>query len=117
MHYPYLGLGGGVPVVGIADELKLPVKEGVLVQKVIPGGPAARAGLRGGTSEQVVGGQGIIVGGDIITAFNGTPVKDYEDLIATLIKTSKVGDTATLSVVRDGEPIELQVKLAERPAQ
>ena len=117
VRYPYLGLGGGVSVVSVADELKLPVKEGVLVQRVLEGGPAARAGLRGGTEEKMVGGQPMLTGGDIITAFNGQPVKDYEDLISTLIKTSKVGDTVTLSVWRDGEQIELQVTLVERPRQ
>ena len=117
VRYPYLGLGGGVAVAGVADELKLPVQQGVLLQRVLPGGPAARAGLRGGTEQQIVGGQQMFVGGDIVTAFNGIPIKDYEDLIATLIKSSKVGDTATLSVWRDGEQIEVKVKLVERPQQ
>jgi 2-alkenal reductase len=115
VRYPYLGLGGGVAIVGVADELNLPVTQGVLLQRIIEGGPSEQAGLRGGTRQQVIEGQQIFTGGDIITAFNGRPVKDYEDLIATLIKTSKVGDTVTLTVWRGDQQIEVQVTLAERP--
>jgi 2-alkenal reductase len=115
VRYPYLGLGGGVGVVSVADELNLPVSEGVLVQRVIEGGPTDRAGLRGGTREAIVAGQPMLTGGDIITAFNGQPVKDYEDLISTLIRTAKVGDTVTLTVWRGNQQIEVQVDLVERP--
>ena len=115
VRYPYLGLGGGVSVARLAGQLDLPVKQGILVQRVLPGGPSAKAGLRGGADEQLVAGLPILVGGDIITAFNGQPVNDYNDLIATLIKTSKVGDTITLTIWRNGQETALQVTLLERP--
>lgn len=115
VRYPYLGLGGGVSVARLAGQLDLPVKQGVLVQRVLQGGPSAKAGLRGGNAEQLVAGVPILVGGDIITEFNGQPVNNYDDLIATLIKTAKVGDTVTLTIWRDGQQSELQVKLLERP--
>ncbi len=115
VRYPYLGLGGGVSVARLAGQLDLPVKQGVLVQRVLQGGPSAKAGLRGGNTEQLVAGVPILVGGDIITEFNGQPVNNYDDLIATLIKTAKVGDTVTLTIWRDGQQSELQVKLLERP--
>lgn len=115
VRYPYLGLGGGISVARLAGQLDLPVKQGVLVQRVLSGGPSAKAGLRGGTDEQIVAGVPILVGGDIITEFNGQPVNDYDDLIATLIKTSNVGDTITLTIWRDGQQSSLEVTLAERP--
>ena len=55
------------------------------------------------------------VGGDIITAINGSPVKDFNDLIAQLTRSWNVGDTVTLTVWRDGQSLDLPVTLAERP--
>ncbi len=117
VRYPYLGLGGGVAVARLAGELDVPVKQGVLVQRVLQGGPSARAGLRGGTDQQLVAGVPIFVGGDIITAFNGKPVNDYDQLIATLVRDAKVGDTITLTIWRDGKQMDLKVTLDERPRQ
>ncbi len=115
VSYPYLGLGGGVSVARLAGQVDLPVKQGVLVEKVLPGGPSAKAGLRAGTDERLVAGIPVVIGGDIITEFNGQPVHDYSDLIAKLVKTSKPGDTVTLTIWRDGKQSSVQVTLGERP--
>jgi 2-alkenal reductase len=79
IRYPYLGITSrdGLNLAEIAEQLNVNVSQGVLVFEVIANGPAARAGLRGGNQERTMMVRGIPVplGGDIITAINGTPVK------------------------------------------
>lgn len=119
IHYPYLGITSrdGLKLSSIADQLNANVKQGVLVIEVVPNGPAAKAGLRGGDLQRTVIIQGapIQLGGDIITAFNGSPVKDYTDLIAQLTATAKPGDTVTLTLIRDGKTQDIKVTVSERP--
>jgi len=50
----------------LAEQIGLPADYGVLVQKVIPGGAAERAGLRGGTQQAYLGNTPIYLGGDLI---------------------------------------------------
>lgn len=112
VRYPYLGIQGEIPLSAVADTLKLPIRQGTMVGGVREGGPVARAGLRGATVDRT---GKITKAGDVIVAFNGSPVSDYEDLIAQLVRTSKPGDKITLTVWRDGKQLDLQVELGERP--
>jgi 2-alkenal reductase len=119
IRYPYLGITSrdGLNLAALGDQLNAKVTQGVLVFEVVPNGPAARAGLRGGSAQRTVDVQGVPVplGGDIITAFNGEPVKDYTDLISKLTASSKPGDTATLTIIRDGKQQEVKLTVGERP--
>ena len=117
VHYPYLGIQASnyFRVSEITDDLNLGVKQGTMVSEVVENGPAAKAGIHGATGTKVVRGVQVPVGGDIITAINGSPVKDFNDLIAQLTRSSNVGDTVTLTVWRDGQSLDLPVTLAERP--
>jgi S1-C subfamily serine protease len=112
----YLGLSS-LTVDGSLSALNLPVKHGALVQKVEPGMPAAKAGIKGGsiTTED---GQ-VAVGGDIITGVNGKTVDSSEDL-ANTIGDFKPGTTVTVELERaTGEghyaKKSVQVKLGTRP--
>ena len=111
MVYPYLGIKGQVPFSAVTDQ-NLGVKRGVIVAGVASNGPVAQAGLRPATVTRNGGLQSV---GDIITAFNGQPIRDYDDLISKLIESSKPGDTAKLTVWRDGKSVDLKVTLGERP--
>lgn len=83
---------------------------GLLVAKVSPQMPAAKAGVRGGNqTEQFRGGE-ITLGGDVITAVDSKPIDGIEDLQAALID-KKAGDSVTLSVVRGGKTQEIKVPL------
>jgi 2-alkenal reductase len=119
IRYPYLGITSrdGLNLAEIADQLGANVTQGVLVFDVVPNGPAARAGIRGGDQQRtvVVRGAPVPLGGDIITAFNGKPVKDYTDLISKLTAETKPGDTATLTILRDGRQQDVQITVGERP--
>ncbi len=91
-------------------------ERGVLVLQVVPGGPADEAGIEGGNRLVQIGRYRIPLGGDIITAVNGEPIADYQDLTVTLETETRVGDTVTVTVVRDGEERGIDITLGERPS-
>jgi S1-C subfamily serine protease len=80
--------------------------KGVVVLRVTPGSPAAAAGLRGVRTE----GGNRVVPGDIILAVDGTTVETVAALLGRLDERA-VGDTVRLTVLRDGERIEVSVTL------
>ncbi|MGD9030624.1 MAG: trypsin-like peptidase domain-containing protein [Anaerolineae bacterium] len=101
--------------------MDVPVDEGVLVLEVNRGGPADRAGIRGGDQVGQIGRYRVPLGGDIITAINGEPIADYQDLTVYLETQTRVGETVSVTLVRvddAGETQEetVQVTLAERPS-
>jgi len=116
-HYPYIGISanGEVTVADLAEELNLPVQHGVLISEVIPGQPAENAGLRGGSQSYAFYGQQVLIGGDIILSVNDYALRDFDDLIAYLVRETSVGQEVLLSVLRDGEHLEIPLKLGERP--
>jgi len=119
VRYPYLGITSreSFSLAGLADRLGVEVKQGVLVFSVARGGPAERAGLRGGDENNtvVIDGVPVPLGGDIITAIDGAPVKDFSDLISKLTANYRVGDRVTLTIIRDGRTQQVEVELGERP--
>ena len=111
---PWLGIQGTSISSLLAEELDLPVDEGVLVQSVVEDGPADKAGLRGGDRQVRFEGVALTTGGDIIVAIGGVSVQDMDDLIVYLADKS-VGQRVTLTVLRDGRRQRIQVTLGERP--
>ncbi len=119
-RYSWLGVStvpdeAGFSVAALAEILSLPVDHGVLVEDVTPGSPAATAGLRGGTRTQTVRGIDIFVDGDIIVAVNGIFVRDLDQLLGYLVENTSPGDVITLTIVRGGETMDVQVELGVRP--
>lgn len=100
-----------------AEQLGLPVDRGVLITDVQADSPAARAGLRGGSRETTLNGMPLRVGGDILLALDGRSIVDGDQLVGLLDLEYRVGDTITLTVLRDGaqEPTDVQVVLEARP--
>jgi 2-alkenal reductase len=114
--YPYLGITSN-PYFGVAElaeVLDLPVTHGVLITEVRPGTAAADAGLRGGDHEVEVMGIPIMAGGDVIVAIDGNKVNDYAEFIAYLVRETEVNQTIVLSIVRDGEELDIPVTLGQR---
>jgi S1-C subfamily serine protease len=116
-RYPYLGItaNGNVTVAELSTELDLPAQRGVLISEVSSGQPAARAGLRGGTDEYSFLGQRVTIGGDIILAIDGYELRDFDDLIAYLVRETSVGQEVVLTILRDGETLQVSLTLGERP--
>jgi S1-C subfamily serine protease len=113
VEHAYLGIGVASVTESAAEELDLPV--GVQVTSVRPGTPAAEADLEAGSGERIVDGQVFATGGDVITEIDGEAVRTAEEL-QRVIDLKSPGDTIVLTVVRDGEELELDVTLTSRPA-
>lgn len=105
---PELGFDGRLLSPNAARVLGIEHEEGILVTKVVPGGPADMAGLKGGTRAITVGDQVIMVGGDIITAIDGMPIKTRSDYVAATDKKS-IGDSVRMTIIRDGKTQEIDI--------
>ena len=115
---PWIGISGTDMVAELAEAMGLdPSQKGALVIDVTVGSPADEAGLIGSTVEAKVDGQSVRVGGDVITAVDGNPIYDFEDLIAYLARYALVGQTIELEVLRDGKTLEIPLTLAARPGE
>jgi len=111
---PWLGLQGRGIDQRLGSVVRLPVTPGYLVEIVYDGSPADRAGIRGGNLSVVVQGEEYLLGGDIVTAIQGAPIRTHHDYIDK-VKTLRVGQRVKISIVRDGQPRELTLTVAERP--
>jgi S1-C subfamily serine protease len=116
VHYAYVGVTTEDLTPSLARRLGLPVTHGALIDGVTPGGPAARAGIRGGTSSIEFQQETVRRGGDVVTAIDGVPVQSGDDLVRIVANRLRPGAYATFSVVRDGRRRTIPVRLAERPA-
>lgn len=95
--------------------MDVPVDEGVLIVETAQGGPAGQAGLRGGDQRMRSGRVVLLIGGDILTAIDGEPITDSQELLRYLDTQTRVGQTIWVTIWRDGEELTLPVLLAERP--
>jgi putative serine protease PepD len=107
-----LGIEGRGLWPGLAEALHLPVQQGILVERVTPGGPAAQAGIRGGTHSIVAGLQELRTGGDVLVAWDDKPLATQMDL-NLLLNRAWPGDSVTLTIIRDGKKMTVPVKLGE----
>lgn len=83
----------------LAEAFDLEVKYGVIVNELIEDSPAEEVGLKID---------------DIIVAIDSEEITDYDDLV-DLLDEREVGDKVTISLIRDGEKLEVVVELAKRP--
>ena len=97
----------------LAEALDLPVKDGLLVEEVTRGGPAAEAGLHGGDRPAMAGMRRIMTGGDLIVAIDGQKIANQFDLNVALNR-KRPGDTVAVTVYRGGKKVVVNVKLGER---
>jgi len=114
-RHTWIGIRGRTITPEMVEALDLTVDTGVLISEVEVGGPAERAGLRGGTREVIVAGIRMMSGGDVVIAINDNTIKSFDDLINYLATRASVGDVVNLRVVREGQEIEVEVVLDERP--
>jgi S1-C subfamily serine protease len=95
--------------------MEVPVDAGLLVIEAVRGAPADQAGIRGGQQLVYIGRYQAPLGGDIIVAINGKPVRNFEELTVYLETRTRVGDTVEVSIIRDGQEQTIPVSLSERP--
>jgi S1-C subfamily serine protease len=117
VEHAYIGITGGSVTPAIAEALKLPTKEGVLVNEVVKGGPADKAGIEGGKTEATIEGAQVRLGGDIITAIDGNSIGSMEDLIDA-IDAAQPGDKMEVTLLHGASAEEktVTVTLGVRPA-
>ena len=108
---PWLGISGTAITEKLAEALNLPVDRGVYVITVVPDSPAAKAGLQGSGTDPTGQPQ---EGGDIITTIDGYQVASVEELIQ-FFNGKKAGDKITLTVIRDGQTLQVPVTLGAWP--
>lgn len=108
----YLGVQMAAVTDQVAEDLNLPAKQGALIQSVQNGGPADKAGLKGGRTPT---GDGLAAGGDLIVEVDGKEVKDPDEVSAAISK-KQPGDTVRITVYRGNDKKTVQVKLGKRPS-
>jgi len=118
-NYAYLGLSGLTIGPDLATQLKLSDNQlGVYVGSVVPNGPSAKAGIQGGSkSVSTDGSSDLQAGGDIITAINDTAVHRFEDIVSYLVTKAEPNQKVTLTLLRDGKEMKVDVTLGSRPSQ
>ncbi len=116
--HPYLGISGTDMTPDIAQAMNLSADtRGALIEQVSPGGPAANANLQGSNNIVTINGVQGTVGGDVITAIDGQTINNMSDIIAYLAIHTQVGQTVTLTILRDGKTQNVPVTLGSRPTQ
>ena len=112
--YPYLGISFNSGM-GLSDYEAVGLKQtyGAYVVEVIKRGPGEKAGLQAGSKASSV--QGLAAGGDLVTAVDGRPVLEFNDLIGYVLENKLPGDKITLTILRDNQKKEVVLTLGKRP--
>jgi S1-C subfamily serine protease len=108
--HPSLSASGTDMTYEIAKAINTNVTYGWLVTSV-----TGQTGLQGGTSQVVVAGEIVTIGGDIIIAINGTRITNIDDLSTYLEEYALPGQTVSVTVVRNNQTMTVGVKLGSRP--
>jgi S1-C subfamily serine protease len=109
---PSLGIVSFAIGPDLASQMGLAADSGVLIQRVLPGGAAERAGLHGGNEQAYVGNTPIMLGGDLIIAIDGQDVTDPQDINAIMEK-HQAGDTVSVTIVRGQRRMTIKLILGE----
>ncbi len=111
--HPWIGFSGNTVTPEIAKAMELDEVKGALIAEVISGSPADKAGLRGGTREIV--GLNTLIGGDVIIAIEDEEIREFDDLISFLSRRGTVGESVTVTIIREREIQKVEVTLDARP--
>ena len=93
VEHAFIGISGGTITPELAKALNLPVNEGVIVQSVVKGGPADKAGSKAGNTSATIDGAEVSLGGDIITEVDGKKLTSMDEVVE-IVQESKPGDEA-----------------------
>ena len=115
---PRLGISEMVPLSRFGSRLlqalNVPIEEGLMVIKVVPGSGADKAGMRNAEAVGIRGTDYTVPLGDVITKVDGKTISQQDDLDRVL-NTKNVGDRVQVEIVRNGRRMTLDVQLAELP--
>ena len=115
-EHPWIGISAMDLTPDLAKAMNLNADQrGALVEEVVAGGPAEMAGLRASDKQHTLDGQNVKIGGDVIVAVDGTPIKGMSELIAYLADHTSVGQQIVVSVLRDSQKTDVDLTLGKRP--
>jgi S1-C subfamily serine protease len=114
VEHASLGIKGQAIDANVASLFHFPVDHGVLVQSVVGGSGAAKAGLKAGTNSVVVAGESWLIGGDLIVRADGQTIASVERL-RDVIAAKKPGDALKLELYRGTKKLSIDVKLGRQP--
>ncbi len=100
----------------IAEQIGLPADYGILIERVLPGGAAEKAGLHGGTQRAYQGNVPVMLGGDLIVGMDGQDITSPQDLAAAM-NAHRAGDTVTITIFRGRRRMDVPVKLGDAKDQ
>jgi S1-C subfamily serine protease len=109
-QHPSLGATGTDMTYEIAQAMGTNVTYGWLVATA-----PSDTGLHGGTSQSVIAGSVVTIGGDIIVSLNGTRITNLDDLSTYLEERTLPNETNNVGIVRNNTLMDLLVKLGKRP--
>jgi len=112
--HPWLGATGIDMTYEIATAMDTNITYGWLIVQVVSGGPADKAGLRGGTQQVLIMGEWVTIGGDIIVAINETKITNIDDLSTYLEEYTLPEQTIIVTIVRNNQTMTLTIKLGTR---
>jgi S1-C subfamily serine protease len=116
-RHPYVGIRYAYAITpGLAQSLSLPVDSGLLLVQLDRNSPLDKAGVQGAQKEAILGNRRVYIGGDILTAIDGTPIVSVEQL-QLLQEQHQIGDEVTVSLVSNGNLLEVVVALTEEPTR
>jgi S1-C subfamily serine protease len=115
VSYAFVGVTTEDLTLALARHFGYSVQHGAVIVSVQPGLPGAAAGLRGGDRDESYLGVDFKVGGDVIVAIAGHPVRSSEDVVRIVTTTLAPGQRAHFTVVRNGKRLDVPVRLAKRP--
>jgi 2-alkenal reductase len=116
VEHAWMGISGTTLTPDLARAAGLSAdQQGALVLTVASGGPAEKAGVRGGSQEASVDGQQVPLGGDVIIAIDGQTVRRFEDMVSYLYNHAEAGQHLTLTVLREGNQQSVQLTLGVLP--
>jgi S1-C subfamily serine protease len=113
-EYAYMGVSTQALYPQLARKLGLDTTYGGLLSEVVPGGPAEKAGLKGGDEKLRFQAAQYRTGGDVILAVDGQKIVEENDL-SRIIAQHRPGDTVTLTVLHDNQRKKIQLTLGKRP--
>ncbi|HWH06031.1 MAG TPA: trypsin-like peptidase domain-containing protein [Gaiellaceae bacterium] len=115
--YAYVGITTRDLTPALARKYRLAAERGALIEDVVARGPAARAGIRGSTRQELFNGEPVPVGGDVIVGLAGEAVKRADDVARIVTERLRPGQTVRARILRGGKgvPRTVELRLQERP--
>jgi S1-C subfamily serine protease len=115
-RHPYVGVSLADMNYQLSQAMGTDITWGVLVQGIVPGGPADQAGLKSGTRNVTVGGQDYTIGGDVIVSLDGNRIVNYDAFSAYLERHATPGQTLQVGIIRQDKQMVIPIQLGARPS-